>query len=286
MSICLSLQQAWTSPGTWEFTLSGLTLLNSSNGSSGGCNGSNGSSGQRFSLTCRPATSDGLDEQQPFFVGVPSWLALSESNAWGRNYFFARLEPEQQQQQVPFVGDSVEQLTVLQTVKAGSSPAAAAAAAAGPGTDVTNSSNNSSGSNSGLLVLPAAAPAAVEFMWLPRGMAADSSSGSNAPPSPAASSPLSSSKSLGSFLMTPVSSSSSSSGSSAMLPKTHPRAASVVSTGSNDSVGCAGSSGSSLPVSSCVGSLVRGLPIPGARFLRLPPVPVPGKARPLPSSPR
>ena len=262
----LCASQTWTSPGTWEFTLSGLTLAP-------GSSGSNGSS-VRYSLTCKPAAADGLDEDQPFFVGVPSWLALSESTQWGRNYFFARLEPEQQQHQraQPFVGDSVEQLHTRQSeqlCRSGSNGAAAAGA-----TTPHSSGSNVSGSNmdSGVMVLPAptgstaaAAAPAEGFVWLPRGHAAaggcGSSAGSNVGSSAvslvssAASSPLSSSRSLGGFhisgAFSTTSSNSSSSGSAARLGKVPPSVASVATNNSSGSV------------PSHVGALVRGLPIPG-----------------------
>jgi hypothetical protein len=280
MCVVLCVSQTWTHAGSWEFLLSGLVLTVGSNDGAG----SSSSSSKCYSLICKPAASDGLDDGQPFYIGVPGWLALSESNTWGKNYFLARLEPEQQQQQQqqqgqPFVGDSVEQLTQWSAgklAKGGSNVAVAAAA--------TGTSSGSYASNHGMITLPAAAaagaaPGSVDYMWLPRGYAVSGgSSGSSAA--------LSSSKSLGSFGMSAAGGSSnhgkvdcgsssgrlsvvtaatstigsSDRGSSELLPKL---ALSVVSVDTNSigSNGC--SSGRSGAVSSAVGSLVRGLPIPG-----------------------
>lgn len=267
--------QTWTNSGSWEFTLSGLALISSTNSS------------RCYSLTCKPASADGLDEDQPFYVGVPGWLALSESNTWGKNYFFARLEPEQQQQQqTAFAGDSVEQLTPMRAGKG--APGGSSGVAAVPTSSGSNAVSSSSNSG-GLITLPAAAPAAAgaptDYMWFPRGFTCNigsnagssgsnaGNSGSNGLPTAAGGSPLSSSRSLGSWGMSaPVSSSISSSernsldcGSSArnsieLLPKVAPSVVSVATSNSGTSGIVSGSSGA---LSGCVGSLVRGLPIPG-----------------------
>jgi hypothetical protein len=269
------------------------TTTDNSPNSSGSSNSS--SSKQSYSLTCRPASADGLDEDHPFYVGVPGWLALSESNTWGKNYFFARLEREQQQQQqaqAPFAGDSVEQLMHLGGTgpgKLGSTGSDAAAEAAAAHNSSSDAATNSSGSNTGL-TLPLAdagvSASPTDYVWLPRGFAA-SSSGSNAAPSAAGSGSngtlLSGSRSLGSFGPSRPAAGSSSIGSSSVrasldcasstlsgssseqLPKLAPSVASVATSrsghgGPGSSGGCSGSSGG---VSSAVGSLLRGLPIPG-----------------------
>lgn len=132
-AICDPCVQVWGTSGSWEFQLTGLTpaasappALPLSSMSSGDASRLESAAAAAaglpsYSLTFRLATADGLDEQQPFYVGVPSWLKLSEDNSWGRNYFFATLECEQapgsQEQQVqpaqPFGGDSAEQLSQL-----------------------------------------------------------------------------------------------------------------------------------------------------------------------------
>lgn len=236
LSLTLPLTQTWTNPATWEFTLSGLTLLpphnTTTSGSDGCCCGSNGGSSgplptvsdnsqqthhqqqqnnnnrPSFSLVCKPAASDGLDDDQPFFVGVPSWLALSESNTWGRNIFFARLEPEQQQVQqqevqlkeesgegevvqqqqgkkegtdqvaaVPvFAGDSVEQLT---------SPHAASAGVGGRGAGVLAAAKAAMAAKLGLssssnaVVSSSSSSAAGVITLPPPGDAAAANSGSS-----------------------------------------------------------------------------------------------------------
>eukprot|EP00775_Hariotina_reticulata_P005278 gene5278-5513_t len=122
----------WGTSGAWEFKLTGLTpaassppalpLSSMSSEDASHMESAAAAAGLPvYSLTFRLATADGLDEQQPFYVGVPSWLRLSEDNSWGRNYFFATLECEQapgsKEQQVqpvqPFGGDSAEQLSQL-----------------------------------------------------------------------------------------------------------------------------------------------------------------------------
>jgi hypothetical protein len=37
------------------------------------------------------AYADGLDAEQPFYVGIPAWLRLSQSDSFGRNYFIVRV---------------------------------------------------------------------------------------------------------------------------------------------------------------------------------------------------
>eukprot|EP00879_Flechtneria_rotunda_P004002 GHRR01004243.1.p1 GENE.GHRR01004243.1~~GHRR01004243.1.p1 ORF type:complete len:773 (+),score=221.32 GHRR01004243.1:1592-3910(+) len=132
----------WNSGGGWEFKLSGLKLAAASVAADAAvpesqCTNSGAWASEinntvegaavasvAYSLICRHAISDGLDESQPFFVGVPSWLALSGDNTWGRNYFFARLAIEDENasnsgQQCrgrighQFKDDSAEQLTEL-----------------------------------------------------------------------------------------------------------------------------------------------------------------------------
>lgn len=77
------------------------------------------------------ASSDGLDAQQPFYVGIPAWLQLA-ADGFGQNYFFVEVRQDragagtQQQQQAggerqqlqaqrAFGGDSAETLHQLKS---------------------------------------------------------------------------------------------------------------------------------------------------------------------------
>ncbi len=55
-----------------------------------------------FVSTTRLAISDGLDQDQPFYVGVPSWLPLDNDN-FGRTYFFVRVEDAYEKTALPEV---------------------------------------------------------------------------------------------------------------------------------------------------------------------------------------
>jgi hypothetical protein len=231
--------QTWVNPAAWEFKLTRLTLANTSSNGSG--------DGATYSLLCRPAASDGLYEQQPFFVGIPSWLALSEANTFGRNYFLARLEREepQQQQQPPFAGDSVEALTLTST----SSVAAAAACTTGSSNVATSSSDNSCP----LAGLPLPPSPADGFLWLPRGVG----------PSPGdSSSSLSSSNSLGSFSMAgtspPLKQPPSPAPSSASARRKQQQRSSL-----DSSRAAPGSSAASAVLSGCLSPMARVVPLPG-----------------------
>jgi hypothetical protein len=288
--------------GSWEFRLSGLLpaanapaalhdALAAAAGAGANCCSSNGSrmkcrsgpqdldadspthhqqqqqrqqsyGGACYSLNCRLAISDGLDESQPFYIGVPSWLALSEDNTWGRNFFFAQLElqqpdgalqqlnpaavaaacsaSQQQQQQVhaqrPFEGDSVEQLMTVtaemfKQLKQGGATAA--------GEVALSSSNGSSSSSS--------AP-----VWLPRGIAqlsSDSSSSSICSVDPSVVSAAASSV---------TNSTSSSAGTQ------HQHQQQMGSAGSVRSTTSSSAAASSITTSGVAGSVVcRGLPVPG-----------------------
>jgi hypothetical protein len=222
--------------------------------------------GACYSLSCRLAISDGLDEAQPFYIGVPSWLALSEDNTWGRNFFFAQLElqrsdgalqqlnpaavaadcsaSQQQQQplrvQRPFEGDSVEQLMTVTAemftqLKLGG-------AAAGCEAALSSSSNGSS--------------SCVAPVWLPRGIARLSTDSSSSicsmDPSVVSTAALS----------TPTASSVTNSSSG----QTHQQQQQQQQMGSAGSVRSTSSSAaaSSVTASGVVGSWVcRGLPVPG-----------------------
>jgi hypothetical protein len=127
-----------------------------------------------YCLTFRLATNDGLDQQQPFYMGVPSWLKLSEDNNWGRNYFFATIECE------PALGSKEQQLQPAQSFNRVSadllSQLSAQAAASGA---CSSSSSRSSGENSSA------------SRWAPRDLPPTShtaSSSANSTPGSAASS--------------------------------------------------------------------------------------------------
>ncbi|KAF6263741.1 hypothetical protein COO60DRAFT_1292858, partial [Scenedesmus sp. NREL 46B-D3] len=233
--------------------------------------------GACYSLSCRLAISDGLDEAQPFFIGVPSWLALSEGNTWGRNFFFGRLELQQadgalrqlnpaaaaaagvagagaqgagvrssvgQQQQHglraqrPFDGDSAEQLmTVTAEMFRQQKQGGAASDAA------VSSSSSSCGASS------------IAPVWLPRGIALLPTDGGSHSFSDS---------------MDPI----ITSGAASSTPSTGLHTNSISSTsqaqqqqlGSAGSVRSASSSGaaSTVTASGVAGSMVcRGLPVPG-----------------------
>jgi hypothetical protein len=221
--------------------------------------------GACYSLSCRLAISDGLDEAQPFYIGVPSWLALSEGNTWGRNFFFAQLElqkadgalqqlnptavaaactasQQQQQQQLraqrPFEGDSVEQ---LMTVTAEMFKQLKQGGAAASGDVSSNGSSNGSSSS-------------VAPVWLPRGIAALSSDSSSS------SSMCSVDPSVASAAASSVNDSTSSSAGQTH----HHQQQQMGSAGSVRSTTSSSAAASSVTASGVAGSLVcRGLPVPG-----------------------
>lgn len=144
-----------------------------------------------YKLTCKLATSDGLDESQPFYLGVPSWLALSENNTWGRNYFFARLEveaadgssvscPAQKQQerlqpQRCFQGDSVAE---IMTLAARALVQQAAGSDSGAGSVASSPPESRRSSLDGFMGGP------VTPCWLPRGVSPSLSTDATTPSTP------------------------------------------------------------------------------------------------------
>jgi hypothetical protein len=268
------------SSSSWEFRLSGL--LPAADALAALHNALAGSQQQQqqqlyggasYSLSCRLAISDGLDDAQPFFIGVPAWLALSEDNTWGRNFFFARLEVQradgtlqqldfpaagagsagegvrgggsnvmQQQQQLrsqrAFEGDSVEQLMTVTAEMFRQQKQAGAASCDG----AVGSSNSNASSCS------------IAPLWLPRDIARPSTDSSSS--SVAGSVPPSITSSTASS--TPTASSVTSSTPSQAQPQQQ--------LGSAGSVRSTSSSGaaSSVTASGVAGSVVcRGLPVPG-----------------------
>eukprot|EP00877_Chromochloris_zofingiensis_P005777 jgi/Chrzof1/151/Cz01g05080.t1 len=98
--------------GQWEFTLEDVE---------GAVN--TPLAGKTYTLVFRLGTADGLDADQPFYVGVPSWLSMT-TDSFGRSFFFVHITQQPSTKatshsaKVPFNGDSAETLIQLSSASA------------------------------------------------------------------------------------------------------------------------------------------------------------------------